>query len=90
MNSFLYGMELFQIRMNTFQIGMYSLYVRYSHTDVIRVNNVLDCVAKYKNMNLWWQVKCDDSLQSFKQCNTSIKCCRDENFIFRFRLNLNT
>ena len=32
MNSFLYGMELFQIRMNTFQIGMYSLYVRYSHT----------------------------------------------------------
>ena len=33
MNSFLYGMELFQIRMNTFQIGMYSLYVRYSHTD---------------------------------------------------------
>ena len=61
----------------------HNLFLWVTH-NVIRVNNVLDCVAKYKNMNLWWQVKCDDSLQSFKQCNTSIKCCRDGNFIFRF------
>ena len=39
MNSFLYGMELFQIRMNTFQIGMYSLYVRYSHTECFYLKN---------------------------------------------------
>ena len=33
MNSFQYGMKLFQIRMNSFQIGMNSLYYRYSHTE---------------------------------------------------------
>ena len=32
MNSFQYGMKLFQIRMNSFLIEMNSLYDRYSHT----------------------------------------------------------
>ena len=67
----------------------HNLFLWVTH-NVMRVINVLDCVAKYKNMNLCWRVNCDDYLQSFEQCNTSIICFWDENFIFRFKSNLNT
>ena len=39
MNSFQYGIKLFQIRMNSFQLGMNSLYYRYSHTDNWKSNH---------------------------------------------------
>ena len=59
MNSFQFGMNLFQVRMISFHMGMYSFLYRYSHTDfascqyVWELKQILLQLPAHSNISLY-------------------------------------